>query len=433
VPEHPLVAHPFFTFDATMNCGQQDLEVPIEQIVPTSEGTVEIVHETILKQEAEIEIEQEEMYEEVVEEEGPSTEVKDEVEIEEGAAVIVESHPEQDVMGTHQVFVEQNYGVGEYVIPDDTLTVQEEVVISENCYHIDDVASNETVVYSANGDEEVVQLREEEIIGTPSSETEMSVAMDLAKLSQGHFENTYNTARVGDAIASMPKITPHPPCGAEKPRLSYAQMIAESLMQAEDRMLPLCEIYIYITQKYPYFRMDVKSWQNAIRHNLTLNPSFQKVPRPNNEGRGNFWRMEDGAERQIFKRTIRSHHYKMARFDPNKEQKQQQQQQQQQQQNHQQHRVVLISPQDEVKAATTSIVETTVPVATATEEIRTTGRTLVVANGGGGRGIATSGPSSNNIQTVTLNRNFLQQNAVQMVGGQQIVFISLPPGARVSS
>ena len=120
-----------------------------------------------------------------------------------------------------------------------------------------------------------------------------------------------------------PKITPHPPCGVERPRLSFGLMIAEALMQAEDRMLPLCEIYTYINQKYPYFRMGNKSWQNAIRHNLTTNPSFhlttnpsfQTVPnsmeRARTEGRGKFWTMEDGAERR-FKKTNR----KMARCEP---------------------------------------------------------------------------------------------------------------------
>lgn len=66
-------------------------------------------------------------------------------------------------------------------------------------------------------------------------------------------------------------------------------------------MLTLSEIYAYINQKYPYYRMETKSWQNAIRHNLTLNPAFKKVPRPNNEGRGNFWKMEEGSERVIFR------------------------------------------------------------------------------------------------------------------------------------
>ncbi len=401
-----------------MSCGdEQELEVPIEQIVPTTEDDMEAGanHEVAAEEEA---IQEETVTTEVVEDEVVNAGVTmlngDEV------AVVVEEQPEQvlPAQGGHQVFVEETYG---YVINDgDNLTVQEEVVISENGHQVPDihnVASNETVVYTANGEEEVVQLKEEEIIGAPSTETEMSVAMDLAKLSQGHFENAYQVAPAPQP--PVPKIQPHPPCGAEKPRLSYAQMIAEALMQAEERMLPLCEIYTYINQKYPYFRMDVKSWQNAIRHNLTLNPSFHKVPRPNNEGRGNFWKMEDGAERQIFKRTIRSHHYKMARFDsktgksvprPNR---------------HQQEKVIVMSPQEEVQAATTAIVETSVPVApaAATEEVKTNG-TVVVANGVSG---------SANLQTLTLNKAFLQQNAVQTVGGKQIVFIALPAGSRVAS
>jgi hypothetical protein len=100
----------------------------------------------------------------------------------------------------------------------------------------------------------------------------------------------------------------------EKPRLSYAQLIAEALLGAgEERMLTLSEIYQAISRKYPFYRMDLKTWQNAIRHNLTLNPSFKKVPRPSSEGRGNYWRIEDGAERVIFRRALKQHHYNRAR------------------------------------------------------------------------------------------------------------------------
>ena len=85
-------------------------------------------------------------------------------------------------------------------------------------------------------------------------------------------------------------ITPDPSWGSDRPRLSYSQMIAEALNQAENRTMPLSDIYIYISQRYPFYKMDVNGWQNSVRHNLTLNPSFYKVPRPKNStGRGNFW------------------------------------------------------------------------------------------------------------------------------------------------
>ena len=253
---------------------QLNVEVPIEQIAhPTTVGVgsdasaamatvgaVEIVNEAILKEEAVSAAAAEEEGTCIVEEQIVEEEV---VSFHEGETVVVAAHdqpdaghqPVEEAGGAHQVFVDQNYRVAapddgggggctaaaEYVIPDDTLAVQEEVVIGENgAHHINDVASNETVVYSANGEEEeVVQLKEEEIIGTPSSEMEMSVAMDLAKLSQGHFENNhYSVTHSPSPIMPPPpqqlepKIPPHPPCGVEKPRLSYAQMIAEALMQA---------------------------------------------------------------------------------------------------------------------------------------------------------------------------------------------------------
>merc|ERR1712050_631150 len=43
------------------------------------------------------------------------------------------------------------------------------------------------------------------------------------------------------------------------------------------------------------------------RHNLTLNKAFIKVPRPATEGRGAYWKLEAGAEAQIFRRMARNY------------------------------------------------------------------------------------------------------------------------------
>jgi len=95
-----------------------------------------------------------------------------------------------------------------------------------------------------------------------------------------------------------------------KPKMSYAQLIAEALLTGQDRMLTLNDIYIAINKKHPYYSLDAASgrnWQNAIRHNLTLNKAFIKVPRPATEGRGAYWKLEDGAESQIFRRMARNY------------------------------------------------------------------------------------------------------------------------------
>ena len=67
--------------------------------------------------------------------------------------------------------------------------------------------------------------------------------------------------------------------GNTKPRLSYAQLIAEALMGAEQRKLTLNDIYVKINARHPYYSlggdrgnvMSPPNWQNAVRHNLTLN------------------------------------------------------------------------------------------------------------------------------------------------------------------
>ncbi|XP_017778977.1 PREDICTED: forkhead box protein K2 isoform X1 [Nicrophorus vespilloides] len=91
-----------------------------------------------------------------------------------------------------------------------------------------------------------------------------------------------------------------------KPPYSYAQLIVQAIASAQDKQLTLSGIYSYITKHYPYYRTADKGWQNSIRHNLSLNRYFIKVPRSQEEpGKGSFWRIDPQSESKLIEQAFR--------------------------------------------------------------------------------------------------------------------------------
>ncbi|KAJ3123661.1 Forkhead box protein J2 [Nowakowskiella sp. JEL0407] len=75
-----------------------------------------------------------------------------------------------------------------------------------------------------------------------------------------------------------------------KPPYSYATIITYAIATNAYKRMTLSEIYNWVLEKYPYYRTAGNGWKNSIRHNLSLNKSFIRIPRPVNQpGKGSYW------------------------------------------------------------------------------------------------------------------------------------------------
>ena len=115
-----------------------------------------------------------------------------------------------------------------------------------------------------------------------------------------NFVDSYKSANAYPQALDFTSDLSHDENRNVKPPHSYATMITQAILSAPEGVISLADIYRYISSNYAYYRFAKSGWQNSIRHNLSLNKAFEKVPRrPNEPGKGMKWRISESYQQEF--------------------------------------------------------------------------------------------------------------------------------------
>lgn len=64
-----------------------------------------------------------------------------------------------------------------------------------------------------------------------------------------------------------------------KPSYSYTHLICMAIESSPNKCMTVNQIYTWCENHFGFFRNNTTGWKNSLRHNLSINKSFKRLPR----------------------------------------------------------------------------------------------------------------------------------------------------------
>ncbi|PAV20994.1 forkhead box c2 [Pyrrhoderma noxium] len=130
---------------------------------------------------------------------------------------------------------------------------------------------------------------------TPTLHPEALLAAQASELASSSYYPEPPSDLTGGLPINLDSLRDGPP--GSKPFYPYSTLIRYAIKGSPTQKLLLEDIYYAIESRFPYFRTAPSGWKNSVRHNLSLNPCFEKVPRPlTDRGKGSYWTVNDNVD-----------------------------------------------------------------------------------------------------------------------------------------